>query len=849
MPIYRPESFTKIRFVDAISNLLDFYNESYDNVLVIGDMNMEVTDSEMSPLTKGHNLYSMIKSPTCFKSKIGRCIDLMLSNKKKYNFMHTQSFANEESDFHHMIYTMFKTTFVKLPPKKIKYRCYKKFNLNLFQQDLAGNLLNSNTIIHDYNIFEKTFQHTLDKHAPYKTKYIKGNNKPFLTKDLRKAIATRSRLFNICNITKEPSDILKYKKQRNFVKKLNFVTKRNYYKNLDPKKLVFNKKFWKTFKPLFSNKSMSAEKLILVENDDIISDDFEIAGIMNTHFANITKPLKITKWPEPDSISDSEDSVSKYIRKFSNHPSITKIKSNMHTNRQFKFRHIEPDVVRTKIRSLNTSKSVGGYIPVNILKENIDVYDTFLTDFFNSCVNDGIFPGEMKLADVTPVFKDGDKTFKANYRPISLLSALSKVLERIMCDQINDFMIDKLSKFLCGFRKKHCTEDALIFLLENWRQKLESKNLIGTILCDLSKAFDTLPHDLIIAKLSAYGFSFDALKMISSYLSDRMQRCKIGSSYSDWVDILIGVPQGSVLGPLLFNIFMNDFFSFITQSNVCNFADDSSLYAYGMTLSEVVEKLENDTKRAMDWFHINSLVPNPNKFQMMFLGTKSKINLCLEINGNKCISSDKVKLLGITIDWKLHFNNHVKLLCEKANQKASALMRLRNKLSIDKKLVLFNSFVSSQFGYCPLVWMFCGKTTNDLVRNVHKRALRALYNDFDSNYGDLLAKGNHKTIHELNVKKLIVKVYKCINGDCPEILKYIFVKNENINYNLRIKNLLILPKKSHTITYGLHSFKYRGSATWNSLSDSIKECKPVSVLNKKLKESKIVCSCKICVIK
>ena len=178
---------------------------------------------------------------------------------------------------------------------------------------------------------------------------------------------------------------------------------------------------------------------------------------------------------------------------------------------------------------------------------------------------------------------------------------------------------------------------------------------------------------------------------------------------------------------------------------------------------------------------------------MMFLGTNSKIKLCLEINGMKCISSDTVKLLGITIDWKLHFNNHVKLLCEKENKKASALMRLRNKLSIDQKQILFNSFVSSQFGYCPLVWMFCGKASNDLVNSVHKRALRALYNDFESNYVDLLAKGNHKNIHELNVKKLSVKVYKCINRDCPEVLKNIFVKNENLNYNLRIKNLLTLP--------------------------------------------------------
>ena len=325
-----------------------------------------------------------------------------------------------------------------------------------------------------------------------------------------------------------------------------------------------------------------------------------------------------------------------------------------------------------------------------------------------------------------------------------------------------------------------------------------------------------------------------------------MQHCKVGSSCSDWVNLLIGVPQGSVLGPILFNIFMNDFFMFITQSDVCNFADDTSLYAHGKTISEVSEKLENDVIRALDWFKMNSLVPNAKKFQMMFLGTKSKTKLCLEINGKKCVSSDKVKLLGITIDWKLQFNDHVKALCINANKKVSALMRLRKKLSLDQKSILFNSFISSQFGYCPIIWMFCGKTTNHLISRVHNRALKALYNDFDSSYTELLAKGNHKTVHDINLQKLIMKVYKCLNGDCPDILKDIFVKKQSLNYNLRISNLLELPKQCSTITYGLQTFRYRGSATWNTLPDDLKESGSISMLKKKLKDITIKCSCKIC---
>ena len=230
--------------------LLDFdnYADTYDNVLLLGDFNMEANDKEMIPLINDHNLYSMIKEPTYFFSNEGRCIDLMLTNQK-YSFLCTKTFDTGESDFHHMVYSMFKTTFTKHTRKVIKYRCYKSFNNSAFQHDLIENLSTSSNCS-NYSIFENSFQQTLDKHAPYKIKIVRGNNKPFITKYLRKAISTRSRLKNIAVSTNDPVDIQRYKKQRNFVKNLSFKTKRDYCKALDPRKIKFGKQFWKTFKPL-----------------------------------------------------------------------------------------------------------------------------------------------------------------------------------------------------------------------------------------------------------------------------------------------------------------------------------------------------------------------------------------------------------------------------------------------------------------------------------------------------------------------------------------------------------------------------------------------------------------------
>ena len=835
--IYRPPGTEISYFIENITKLLDIYN--YDNIFIMGDFNLESNDTKLEPFIVTYGLYSMNKEATCFKSIKGTCIDLLLTNKK-YSFFHTKTFETGMSDHHKMVYTIFKTKHIKLSPKYIKYRCYKNYSEESFKLDLACSIRDQT----DFAKFEQIFEDTLNKYAPFKSKIVRANNTSHMNKTLKNAIAKRSRLRNKANKSGNPLDTLLYKKQRNFVVKLNKETKRDYYKNLDPKKLNMNKQFWKTFSPFFSSKLSLSEKMILIENDTIITDEKSQCEIMNNHFSNLAKSLDIINWPEPTTLTYKEDAVSRAIRKFSNHPSIIKTKSILDKGPKFVFDHILPKNVARQIKKLDTSKSTRGDIPIKFLKEFSDIYITPFTDIINNSINDGVFPSTMKLADVTPIFKKDDNTSKENYRPISILSALSKVFERLLSEQISNFMSGKFSPYLCGFRKGHSTQHALLRLLENWRNYLDNKELVGTILCDLSKAFDTLPHDLIIAKLDAYGFGQNSLKLIYDYLTDRKQRCKIGSSYSSWLDICIGVPQGSVLGPLLFNIFINDFLLFTIDSGVCNFADDNSIYAHGKNIDDVVLTLEHEIKKAINWFENNSLVVNPDKFQLMFLGTRTKSKLCLNINGKICRSTPEVKLLGITIDWKLTFNKHVKLFCKNASKKASALMRLRNDLSTSQKLLLYNSFLISNFGYCPLVWMFCGKTANNNIDRVQKRALQAVYNDFSSSQDTLRLKGNHLKIHIVNLKCLLVEVYKSLHDESPAILCNIFIRKPS-NYNLRINNLLVLPKTS-TLTYGLHSFTYRGSMTWNHLPDELKFFENSSTFKTNLKNfNNLVCTCKL----
>jgi hypothetical protein len=430
-------------------------------------------------------------------------------------------------------------------------------------------------------------------------------------------------------------------------------------------------------------------------------------------------------------------------------------------------------------------------------------------------------------------------------KPISILPALSKLFEKVLGNQLSDYFETIFCSLLCGFRKQHSTQHALLGLLRSWQKSLDEGKIVGTILMDLSKAFDCLPHDLILAKCAAYGVDFKSLSLLQNYLSNRYHRVKIGSKFSEWLLLVIGVPQGSVLGPLLFNIFLNDFFFFIKEASVCNFADDNSLYASAKSLTRVIQMLELETANALEWFRVNSIAANPAKFQLMFLGRGQLNDIEICINNITLKSKLCVKLLGVNIDYKLNFSEHVKTLCKGASGKIKALFRIRPYLNLESAKRLCEAFILSSFNYCPLIWMYGCKSNDTLINKVHHRALRAIYSDFSSSFEALLTLNNSVSIHVQNLRILLIEICKIINKVSPCFLWDIFLP-KSTPYSLRTGEAFCLPPTS-TKTFGSNSLVFRGSLLWNSLPNSLKSIKSPKVFKSQIKNwTGQTCTCYVC---
>ena len=832
-------------YLGILGQILESLMSKYENFLIIGDLNSEVREQEMHDFCSSFNLQNLVKDPTCFKNPLNpSSIDVMLTNRPN-SFLKTTTVETGLSDHHKMTVSVLRSYVNKQAPTCIMYRDYKTYDSQSFDNILYYTLSTIDRGDMNQELFQESVMNLLNTHAPLKKKFVRANNGPFMTKTLSKAFMKRSRLKNI--YLKSPTVINGniFKKHRNYCVNLLKREKRNYYNNLNTKLITDNKKFWKTVKPLFSEKHITSLKFTLVESDTIISDDSKVAETFNSHFENVTANLDIRGFTTCPGICYGQDKIMGAIEKFKNHPSIIKINEKINIRTRFSFHLTDTASIASLISNLDTKKpTTFGSIPPKIISEHRNTLAPFICKMFNDSILHCEFPDPLKRADITPGHKKLNRTDKDNYRPVSILPCISKIYERTMEDQIYIYIRPYLSNYLCGFRKGYSAQNCLLAMTELWNKALDRQDLAGALLTDLSKAFDCLNHELMIAKLNAYGFDYNSLAYVFSYLTGRKHRTKVNNYLSSWADILSGIAQGSILGPLLFNIYINDIFLFIDETRLANYADDNTPFSIESDINTLLNTLNIDVSILVNWFTDNYFKMNPDKCKLLVTNHGSDVSL--DIDGEIITGSNYVKLLGVTIDNKLEFNEHVSKICTKVSTKLHALARISQFMQTENIRNIMKAFIESQFGYCPLVWMFHSRTLNNRINRLHERALRITYKNTNLSFNELLEIDNSVNIHHRNLQKLAIEMYKVIHGLAPGLMNDIFKISSN-QFNLRHNTF----KSSNvrTVTHGTETIAFRGARLWHIIPPEIKKTNSLSTFKYNIKCWKPEgCLCRLCKI-
>ena len=496
------------------------------------------------------------------------------------------------------------------------------------------------------------------------------------------------------------------------------------------------------------------------------------------------------------------------------------------------------------MQSLNTKNATGpDRIHAKLIKPAAGLLSHHLTNVVNQCVDNNEFPSAAKVAEVVPVHKKNDNLNIMNYRPVSILPSMSKVLEKLILRQMTPFLRKILDPRIAAYRQGYSCQYVLLRLVEDWKRALENRKHVGAVLMDLSKSFDCLPHQLLIAKLRAYRACDRSCALIWSYLSGRRQRVRIGCSTSDWLPLTKGVPQGSVLGPVLFNLFINDLYAAITNSTLYNYADDNTITVCYDTEQLVVATLTSDVKVAIKWFDTNMMEANPSKFQAITIDAASDPRAQINIGDKAIITESTVKLLRVHLDNHLNFNQQTKELCRKAASQLNVLQRLARHLDQGCRMSIFQAFILTHFNYCALVWHFCGATNATKLERIQCRALRFVFLDFNSDYATLLDRAGLPTLsshgNEKSSSRSTRRSCTCHHPSCG-------IYSHRNSRTTTCETQLYIPH-SNTTKYGLRSFSAYGATPWNSLPGHIKSCGDLNSFKTCMKTwQDIPCKCSMC---
>ena len=504
---------------------------------------------------------------------------------------------------------------------------------------------------------------------------------------------------------------------------------------------------------------------------------------------------------------------------------------------------VSEEELHKQLITLNKHKATGpDEVSPGILRLCVKEIIIPLTHIINLSFSQGIVPQVLKLAKVFPIHKKNETFLPGNYRPISLLSSIDKVVEKLMYSRISKFLaINKiLYDYQFGFRENHSTSMTLIDITDNIRDQLDKGNFTLGMFFDLKKAFDTVDHNILISKLEHYGIRGVAGKWISSYLSNRQQFTHVNGENSQKRQINFGVPQGSILGPLLFLLYINDIGQCTQEGNVRLFADDTAIFVSHSNPKVLKEKAEVILNNLQNWFIFNRLTLNIEKSNFSVYCSPNKAIPAylnnLKIGTKKLERVHSVKYLGVTIDDKLTWNDHCNCLIQDLVKLSNSFKIIKNFISDKNKYKLYNAYVLPKLRYGLEVYGNTSKGNMQKVQVMQNRILKVLFNkDFLMPTKELHKELTLLLVNDMHKHLIVQFVYKAKHKHLPSIFDNYYQENQSLhNYSTRYANQLH-PPYSRTVT-GSKSIKISGVKAWNELPNYLTSIDSFSLFKKKTKQ-------------
>lgn len=832
--IYRPPRYSEQLWMSFINNFsecfkkLDRKNREF---VVVGDFNIDLLkiDNNKMSATFFNTICSLSLLPRItHPTRIARTSQTLIDNalcKLSCDISDVEAgiLTHQFSD-HNPYFLILKAFHRNNPtPSVTKYRQYSHKNLNTFQQLFQSNNLSNISLSSNnddpnqtYEILHENIQQNFESAFPLITKKFdkyKDKKNPWMTDELLHLIKQRDKLLK------------KKKKAKSKKRKDNIWTELRDLNSTIDKKISqaknshfhdqFNKcksdikKTWSLINKILNRTSTNDYPDFFLDTDgNKLTDYKHIADGLNNFFSNVGPELSSSIKPGPKEAADYFDTI-------------TDIPS-------FTLHGVSVDDVTKAITDLKTKSSSGfDNISTKVLQHIKSDIAPYLTKIANQVISTGIFPDKLKVAKVTALHKKGDKSKFSNYRPISLLPSISKVIERIIHDQMYEFFENNNLFFenQYGYRKNHSTEFAALQLVEQILSRMDKGFDTYAIFMDLSKAFDTIDHNILLMKLRKYNFSNLAIHLIKNYLSDRYQFVEYREISSSLSKITTGVPQGSILGPLLFLIYINDLRYASEMFNTITYADDTTLtYSPNFTFDEkhTSNQINIELQNIHDWFAANKLSLNVEKTNFMIFHSKGTkpLNLKLEINSSLLTKVSSFKFLGILLQENLKWNNHVNQVTIKISRAVGVLNRLKYILPKSVLLTIYHSLISCYFNNNLLLW---GHDL-DTVFKLQKRAIRIVCGKHHlAHTAPLFKTLNILQLPDIFSLSILKFYYKFENQQLPlSLLKLKIRKNSSFHsYNTRNRHKLSTPTFRHS--FFCKSILYTVAHFVNSLNTDIKD--------------------------